>query len=370
MMETHIECLLGLLAEGLHGRGEYTSSFLSHANKIPWEDVWRSALKQNIAGIVSDQSLNLPPSQIPNNTSVGTFITYINHLKKINRIHRRTLFDLAEIYESHGWDFVLLKGLSNAANYRFPDLHTPGDIDILFTSEEDYIAANRWAEREGFRMSEKALYEQAFVYNGIVVEHHRSVAFFGKPGYDRKLTQEIETITQENSWDKIEIEGKLIKCLPPTFNAFYLLQHIVHHFSYFGIGLKQVCDWAMHMKMRKADIDPVELHRLMELFDLEHPMHVFAGVCTRYLGFREEHLPIRVKHFKAQEEMAFREIITGGNFGHSAFEKKHFRNKWSRRWFMFKLATRRSMELSQIAPHHIKTIPLVSIANRMRVLFR
>lgn len=362
------EIFLELLRANLHNAPPCSTKFVK-LNEEDWSIVWQTALNHGVAAQVLNSAFLLPQECLPPEKLSVKFFSYIHHIRMINENQQKVLADVWTNYEKMGLSPVLLKGFDNSACYHEPLLRSPGDIDLLFANDDLYQKANVWMLQQGFENTHSALYEQGFSYCNTIIENHNRVSFFGKPKYDNRLTTEQNKLFERGEWRTLTVGDVSVRCLPATFAAMYLLQHIVHHFSYFGIGYKQVCDWAIFLRTHREQIETDEFERLIRLFDLYHPMEVFGGFCIRYLGFSAEDFPISFRRYP-EEELLLKEVIDKeGNFGHSAFKGVRFKNDLHRRWEMFKVTTKRSLKLSKIAPHHIKTVPLVAISNRIRMLF-
>ena len=112
-------------------------------------------------------------------------------------------------------------------------------------------------------------------------------------------------------------EGKA-RVLAPTMNVLLLLAHIVDHFYCEGVGLRQLCDYALMLHHKCDEIDKELLLTRLEALSLTRSYRVFGYICVHYLGMPEEalHLQPTAKDIRlAHRVMA--DCLSGGNFGHA-----------------------------------------------------
>lgn len=331
-----------------------------------WLQLIELCESQTVVALVADRLLTLPKEVLPDYELVLRLMSRINQTETNNRLLANTLAKLTRAYDNINCPFVLLKGLSIAVNYPKPSLRSTGDLDVFFPRKDDYQRANEWARQRGFRMEEEALYEQLFFAGRVPIENHSAITHFGQNKYDTLLQKVTDQMSSNKQYLKTEIAGTQALVLPHTFNAFYLFHHILHHFSYLGISFRQVCDWVLFLYRHHRQIDKAEFATLVSDFAVLRPMQIFAKVAIKYLQAPPEIFPFDVPNSDAHVEMVVDEIFRGGNFGLDTFKGKQFSGKWSRRWFMFWQTTKRSFRVGVVSPEHIRTIPLIAIANRIR----
>ncbi len=368
-MEAHVRSLFfEALQASIWDKPLQTKSFVG-LRQCAWLQLIELCESQTVIALVADKLLTLPKEALPDYELIMRMMSRINQTETNNRLLTNAFAKLSKAYAEIDCPFVLLKGLSIIKNYPKPSLRATGDLDVFFPRKDDYKRANAWARQQGFRMEEEALYEQLFFAGRIPIENHSAITHFGQNKYDTLLQKVTDQMSNNKQYLKTEIAGTQTLVLPHTFNAFYLFHHILHHFSYLGISFRQVCDWVLFLHRHHRQIDKVEFATLANDFAVLRPMQIFARVAIKYLQAPPEIFPFDVPRSDAHVEMVVDEIFRGGNFGLDTFKGKRFSGKWSRRWFMFWQTTKRSFRVGVVSPEHIRTIPLIAIANRLRVLF-
>lgn len=82
-----------------------------------------------------------------------------------------------------------------------------------------------------------------------------------------------------------------------------------------GIGLRQLCDWAMIFRSHGADIDNAKLISNLRRFGLTKSWKLFACIAVGYLGVPADRMPLYDPEFSRKSEIVLEEILEGGNFG-------------------------------------------------------
>ena len=83
--------------------------------------------------------------------------------------------------------------------------------------------------------------------------------------------------------EQVELHGYAIPVLAVPHQLVSLLAHMERHMGSTGIGLRQICDWAVAVQARRAQIGEAELQAL-ERCGLLHFAKVVTRLCEKYLG--------------------------------------------------------------------------------------
>lgn len=364
--------VLELLSAALHDRVVDTDLF-ADMTADDWKAVEQLAQEQSILGLVANRILSLPQELLPERQHRLELALSEELITRHYKAHTKALQVIYQEYEDRGLYPVVLKGLTMSQLYPQPHLRSLGDLDLFLPLPGSYQSANDWARTSGYPMEEAALYEQAYRRGKMVIENHLYLTYFGIPKYDKALSNIIEGITARNAWDDCLIEGKSYRVLPLELNAVYTFHHILHHFSYLGIGLRQICDWVLLMQGHSKQMDAALVEDYARQLDLMRPMQLFALMAIRHLGVSADAFPFDIPQDANSQRLAdliIDDTFRGGNFGFEHFSGRSFSNKWSRRWFMFRQTTLRSLRVAEVSPEHIRLIPLIAIANRIKLLFK
>lgn len=235
--------------------------------------------------------------------------------------------------------FLIVKGQTLASLYPNPLHRNPGDVDIFcgltgFVPIRDAFLCNN----DGSQDTSIPVKHQEVTVNGIEYELHRVLAIFGPSRYQRKFDEIMEKAKTEP--DTIYIGNATVPVLSPTYNAFYQTVHIYHHIIKEGIGLRQLCDFAIYLHRYHAEIDDEKLHRMLAFFHYNHVFCAIGSILVDYLGLpaAEFHGTISDKDKKWAKKIEA-DIIRGGNFGKLCHD-----GKYKRKW--------------KILSHYLKYLPL------------
>lgn len=344
---------------------------LSEMADEDWRAVVAIAQKQGILALVADRILSLPREHRPSRMLSLELGMVIDLIEQTNLRLQSELGRVADDYASEGLSFVLLKGVTMARHYPKPSLRTPGDIDLYLWQSGDYERANDFVRGQGYHLQGDSVYERMYVRNKVVIENHRLLTYIGIKHLDNQLSAFVREIDHEHTWSSMTLDGRSYRTLPIELDAVYCFLHILHHFSYLGIGLRQISDWILLLERSQGQIDVARFRRYAEAMALIHPMRCFALMAVRHLGARPEIFPFTLDYSPRYERWAdiiIEDTLYGGSFGFEHFDGHTFSGVWSRRWFMFRRTTLRSFKVGAISPEYIRIKPLVAIITRLRLL--
>ena len=214
-------------------------------------------------------------------------------------------------------DYVVVKGQTVAALYPDPNIRMSGDIDFLV---HDYGSANVVLKREwNVKLPQRLIdKETAFLHGSVTYEIHTSLMEFG---YWRHR-QEWQKLMQRKC-GFVLVDGVQVQTLEPTVYAVYVFVHLFFHFIREGIGLRQMCDWAVILDRYKDDIDPSQLTTDLDGLGLKRAYRAFGGVLIAHLGLRTFPLPLDEKD-KKDSERILKDILRYGNFGKPSRKVQEF----------------------------------------------
>ena len=137
-----------------------------------------------------------------------------------------------------------------------------------------------------------------------------------------------EIVSRELSGDlssvcpRRDIDGITVCELPPTLYAFFLLCHKATHVIEDGLGLRQVCDWAVFLSAEHERIDRNKFASWTSGLRLWPLAHAFGRICVDDLRLPESCLPFRLVRETGNYELLRRQILSGGNFGRLFYRYK------------------------------------------------
>ena len=293
--------VLGLLSDAL-----FQKPFCA-VEDINWQDVFDECKAQCVVSIVFSA---LPKGQISEEiyaqwkNMVNIEITRNSQVSYAHTIIDR-LLGKAQI------PYVVLKGCASSAFYNDPLLRTMGDVDFL-VKEDDFDKTENLLRKNGFVSDNiKHEYEQAYTKAGIVFELHKKVN--GVPG---GKIGEITDSYFEDVFDKtVPVSTTFAQYSSPSdfHHGLIMLLHVARHMITGGIGLRQLCDWAVFVE-KIGDDFPMIFEEKLKKIGLWRFACLLTQFCELYLGCSEKKWAGKIEADLL--EALCSDIFAGGNFGH------------------------------------------------------
>lgn len=369
MNEPAVSLFLELLRSAIWNRPADENLFRQVDTSV-WKEVIGLAESQRVSALLYDGIMTLPAAFRPEKKVLYTLFLQAEAIEKLNKGLNDELGNLVLEYGKIGCPFVLLKGQANAILYPKPEHRAPGDIDLFLYRKGDYEKANEWARKRGCKMDAEIIHHQSYEINGIHVENHKNICYFGIRKYDVLLEEKMQEIIRNHRFIELEVDNLKVSVLPVEFNAFFLFYHLFHHFIHLGVGVRQFCDWVLFMHMHSHQMDKEVLAGMARQFDLSNAMEVFASAAVKYLGARPDVFPFTTDTEGRFVDVVMDDVLSGGNFGFSTFENRPFRGEWDAKWHRFCYSVARTKKISGIAPRHINPLPVTKIKTNLKLLFK
>ena len=225
--------------------------------------------------------------------------------------------EILDLLEARQIPCAVLKGTSVAYLYPHPELRTIGDIDIL-VDEENLDEACRALQADGFAPSYTAEKHLCLQKGAVWVEMHRMVSVFPESEKGRFTKQTMADALHHIQ--TAEIDSVRFPMLSGAYQIIALLAHMEQHLATSGIGLRQVCDWAVTAHALRNCFDGETL-ALLERCGLLRFARIMTRLCERYLG-----LPPCSWITDASDALVdamLADVLDGGNF-QSQYTKRPF----------------------------------------------
>jgi hypothetical protein len=129
-----------------------------------------------------------------------------------------------------------------------------------------------------------------FVFGDTVLEMHRVSMTFAHPR-DRKYYEQLEEQYLTQDGPIFEIEGQRITTPEETFNVFFTFLHAWHHFVETGMNMKQLCDVAVLLHVKRQVINIKQLHEMLRKLYLLEVWQLFMYIIVDYLGLPQKECP-------------------------------------------------------------------------------
>lgn len=323
-----------------------------------WNEVFVLAKSQSVLALVAHAVLSNP--KVGRSLCEDTKTKLREHVIANMATHRMLNNAVAQVVlklDSASVPSVLLKGQALARNYPIPELRACGDIDI-YVGSENYLKACEvlgaiatWKECHNPIENVKH-YDIKIGMTSVEIHRYSDV---NASEYYNGIYQRYEHEGFSHGLRTMKFVGVDINTPADYFNAFYIFNHLWHHFMTSGVGLRQFCDWMMFLHVRKDDIDRDKLKNIIVDMDLMMPWQAFGCVLVDKLGMPEDEFPFYDARRRNLVTRIMRRVLEEGNFGKN---RKIYKNRASEGYFKrkiksFSLYFVRSFQLFIMFPSHI-----------------
>lgn len=302
-----------------------------------WELLFDECKKQTLIGIAFAGIEKLPLEQCPSKPLVLRWSANVNKAMYRNDEMNEKCAKVYKYFANEGFYSCVLKGQSNLANYpeEMGNYRSPGDIDILVAPKQEmelevhdkrgktrkvklsgkeavieYIQEKYRAQGKDVRMPEVNYHHVDWMMDGVETEVHFRASWMNNPVHNRRLQKWCEENAQ---WDKVMHKGF---CIPSVeYNVVYQLVHVYRHLFNEGIGLRQLLDYYMVLRVFhiKSKMSKEEVMKVLDSFD----MRTFAGavmwLLSEVFAMPKEWLICEPK--EKEGRFLLDEVMLSGNFG-------------------------------------------------------
>ena len=322
-----------------------------------WRELYVLSHKQALTGILSEAISKLPEDKRPPREILFKWLLNADKIKQLNNHINKAIPEIETLFKENNFRGCVLKGQGIAQLYPYPELRTPGDVDIWIDGKRENIISfiNRYCN------SSHAVYHHidGLKIDGIEVETHFTPSYMSNPFANKRLQKWIVDMSDEQFKHSVNIDGKLVHIPTLSFNRVFILHHIYRHFFYEGIGLRQMMDLYYVFKQGFTEYERVETLRVYASLNLTEFAGAAIYVLHEIFGLEEQY------HIVAPNEeygkTLLSEIIIEGNFGQIYNSVKYRENKFQRGWRIIK----RSWRFVKYAPTEVLWLPYFKLVNNM-----
>lgn len=318
-IDTYLEFLRFSVAEN----GEEPQSVAD----IDWKDLLAFANKQTIVGVYFHGMNKLAAKGVnrPDKYAVAAWFAHHQYVVEANRQANEDAARLTQYFhrEANSRSCVL-KGQGNALMYPDPYMRMAGDIDLWV--DMDAVPLVRFVKD---RKPESEIGYHHIGFSGFtqtVAEVHYFPSFMGNLFYEYRLRRYFERVREEQFRNVVALpDGAGSICVPTDgFNRIFQISHVMHHFFFEGVGLRQLIDYYYLLKKGTTDAEKSEDARLLRRFNMYKFASGMMWLLKEVLGLEECYLLVPPNEKVGR--MLLHEVLMAGNFGHHD-ERYSFRGK-------------------------------------------
>ena len=257
MLTQELKAFFYLVKAGMYGETDPKMESVFPLSERSWETVLLLARQQTVVGLVNRGLDVLPDEWLPSMRVMAVFMACADRIEKANAKMNKTIVKLWRHFQEKGITAVLQKGQGLAQMYPDPSLRECGDIDIYFPDNEQNPL-------EGIAGADCEIKPDGSVFytvDGVVVEQHNHLLDIASP-----LRQKfIKNLIAEKGFEKVRVggeEGVDVLVPTPEINLLLINSHILKHSLGVGIGLRQICDYAVACRYYADRVDPSEMRSI------------------------------------------------------------------------------------------------------------
>ena len=313
---------------------------LSQFGAINLKEICRIAEEQSVVGLVAAGLEHVTDVKLPKE-EVLLVVGQTLQLEQRNKAMNAFVAELIRRLKDAGINALLVKGQGIAQCYEKPLWRACGDVDLLLNAD-DYEKAKKLLVTLATAVETEYTHFKhvGMTIDGWVVELHGTL----HSRLSKRVDGQIDAIQEDTfkfgnvrSWDN----GGVTVSLPAVDNdVIFVFTHILHHFFFEGIGLRQICDWCRLLWTYKSSLNHGLLESRVRKMGLMSEWKAFAAYAIEYLGMPAETMPLLGEEAKWSRKAvrinAF--VLEVGNFGHKqrrdfsgmSYLKRKFVSFWGR----------------------------------------
>lgn len=291
---------------------------------IDYSVIMRLAEEQSVVGLVAAGLEHVIDVKVPQVLAIQ-FAGLALQLEQRNKVMNAFVTKLIEFLRKEDVFAILVKGQGIAQCYERPLWRACGDVDLLL-SESNYekakkvlcpLATDVETEYTHFK-------HLGMTIDGWVVELHGTLHSRLSKRVDSgvdEVQRDVFYCRNVRSWDN---GGTQVFLPSPDNDVIFVFTHILHHFFFEGIGLRQICDWCRLLWTYKDSLNQRLLESRIRKMGLMSEWKAFAAFAVKWLGMPAEAMPLldssNVQEFKKFEKKAdkiCKFVLEVGNFGHN-----------------------------------------------------
>ena len=317
---------------------------LSLYKDIDYSAIMRLAEEQSVVGLVAAGLEHVSDVKVPQQWALQ-FAGQAIQLEQRNKAMNAFIADLIIKLRKEDVYAIYVKGQGIAQCYEKPLWRSSGDVDLLL-SDSNYDRAKKALIPLATMVETEYTHfmHQGITINGWEVELHGTQ----HSRLSKRVDDGIDATQREvfyggkvRSW----MNGGTQVFLPaPDEDVIFVFTHILHHFFFEGIGLRQICDWCRLLWTYKDKLNHGLLESRIRKMGLMSEWKAFAAFAVKWLGMPVEAMPLfedddahNVNLDKKADKIC-KFVLEVGNFGHKqrrdysgmGYLRRKFVSEWGR----------------------------------------
>ena len=274
---------------------------------IDWTAVHALAEQQGLTGVLLDAIDNLPTEQRPPKELALQWIGEVLHGYEFRyELCCRAIADLAAFFNAHEVKVMVLKGYACSLNWPKPAHRPVGDIDIWQFGEHKKGNSLIRSEKR-IKIDNSLHHHTVFNWQSFSVENHSD--FINKHHHKGNIELEklFKDLGNDDSYSTI-LYGEQVYLPSPNLHALFLIKHAMTDFASVSVSLRQLLDWAFHVRKYSNVIDWKWLLEVVEKNHMAVFYNCINAICVEDLGFSPNMFP-KIQYNPFLKEKVLNDIL-------------------------------------------------------------
>lgn len=332
----------------------------------------RLASFQGTGPLVFDQLLKMPELEIPADLRMQMKQQCLSSMMQ-QQVMYPILTQAWKALQQAGIHPVLLKGFGLAQYYPQPHLRQWGDMDV-YVGQANYhkgckVLRDAFPNIEHNEEENEDYKHYNFVFDSTLLEMHRvSMTFYHFT--DRRYYEQLEAAYLTKDGPSMALNDLTVTLPEDTFNVFFVFLHAWHHFQETGMNMKQICDVAVLLHVKRDVIDRERLKEMLTKLQLMEVWQLFMYILVHYLGMSSDECPFCTEQCKERAELFFKRVLKEGS---SRVHKKINVENVSylkRKWITFQIRMADSRLVKPYAPKYARHMVISDILHGIERMIR
>ena len=296
---------------------------LQDCGDVDFTEIFQLAEEQSVVGLVAAGierfKLDVPEFKIPQEWLLK-FVGRTVQIEQRNRAMNEFLARLISSLRKNGVYALLVKGQGIALCYERPQWRTAGDIDLLLNNANYEKAKTILLPLAQSHEQEYTFFKHlGMTIDGWVVELHGSMQSRLSSRVDKELDRVQQDVFRNGDVRAWRCRDTDIFLPGVDSDILFVFTHILHHFFFEGVGLRQICDWCRLLWTFRSNIDVNQLNKRIRKMGLMSEWRAFAAFAVEWLGMPKDAMPLYspLKKWTRKAERINRFVMKVGNFGHN-----------------------------------------------------
>lgn len=240
-----------------------------------------------------------------------------------NMVRRQRILQLIQEMKSAGFHLCVLKGLSVARLYAYPESREAIDTDLLIDPKQEKAIYAFLCQRDFTVKGRRA------TANDGICTHPK----YGKIEIHTNLYPELTETAwkdfvapkdlQSEPWIRIHEPDGSFNTLGHTDQLIFLTLHMVKHFVESGLSIRMMLDTALHFSRFHQEIDVQRFWHTMHALKCDGCVSAVLWIMIRYGGFRVTDFLGIGEVVPESMDGILRDLEMGGYMGTKAMQERH-----------------------------------------------